>query len=470
MTENVTHYRAVSTQGALESVDFSTVGGENFAFFQLYDQAALESIRRAVTAPPLQQTVSAITSVAGKPMLITRGKASPDAILEEFKKSYGVKFEKVAQPKTFEAWRLRSLLGFGGQGLQLASSFLRPSGRIDTSVMVFAASNLAANTINLIYDHGTQVEDKHQLRYLKQQVNRELTPHLKAGESALSIDDKRTALRPPDHTHKPLDEAKGFLKRHSVAVGELGLRYLGAIGLAFPARWWKEAWMAKTLPRMDPSPLRVYTGLSSILGKTVAATSKIPDPYNPKPRRWFDDIREKYSFLTGGLIEVTSFSALAYDAFMNTGGKNSHRGIKINGHIHRDWLGGIGATMFVLGYIVRSWAQYGERKVDMNELYAHASDTLAETSPEKIPQLLANTSASLAEHFKNRPNLSFASIYSDLASDLHRYHAHTSPMHARTLAPTHTGVPANDDTPNSRVYTKDAVIAASGHSSPLIMR
>jgi hypothetical protein len=333
----------------------------------------------------------------------------------------GESLELAVDAQPFDAWKTRSILGFGGQILQLASSFMRPpiagiGKRLDSSLFVFAAANLLANTINLKYDHGEQVDDKHQLRYLKQKVNRELSVHLKDSEAPIDIDENRQALRPHEEPHHKLDGAKNFLRRHSVAIGELGLRYFGAIALAFPARYWKAAVVNRSFPAMDPSPLRVYTGLSSIVGKTVALTSKIPDPYNPKPHTWVDQFREKASFLTGGLIEVTSFTVLAYDAFTR---KN---GLLIGGKVRRDWLGGIGASMFTLGYIVRSWAKFGERTVNMDELCAHASDTIAKTSPEKVTQLLANTAASLAEHFKDRPTAGFAAIYTQLANDFSYYH------------------------------------------------
>ncbi len=368
-------------------------------------------------------------------MLITSGKQSPEIILQALA-AQGESLTAATEKKPFDAWKVRSMLGLGGQSLQLVSAFLRPptaltagkgvTKHLDSSILVFAASNLAANAINLIYDHGQQVDDVHQLEYLKQRVNRELSPHLMAGEAAPNIHDRRQALRPDETQHRPLDNAKGFLKKHSVTVGELGLRYLGAIGLAFPARYWKDAFATKTFPRMDSSKLRVYTGLSSIFGKTVALSSKIPDPYNPAPETWMDTMREKVSFLAGGFIEITSFSALAYDCFFNSSGpkpQNQARGLFINGKHHRDWLGVVGASMFVMGYIARSWAPFGERKVNMDELCAHVSDTLAKTPSEKTPQLLANTTASLAEHLKDQPASSFAEIYTRLANDFTRYHS-----------------------------------------------
>ncbi|MDX2094531.1 MAG: hypothetical protein SFW64_01110 [Alphaproteobacteria bacterium] len=434
--QSVVTYRNASARGKVESVDFSTVDGHRLTFLRLRSPAVSREMQQLLGRAPLHQQLVATTTVEGRQVMVLRGEAAPAEILNALK-SQGESFRAPKPQKSLNAWKMRSILGFSGQALQLTSSFLRPSGKIDKSIFVFAVANLTANTINLVYDHGAQVDDTHRLRFLKQKMNREIAPHLPAGEAAFDINDNRKSLRPDEESHEPIDEAKGFLKRHSVAIGELGLRYLAAIGLAFPVQHWKSSLNKRQLPPINTSPLRAYTGLSSIFGKTLALGSKIPDPYNPEPVGWLDRLREKYTFLAGGWIEVSSFGVMAYDAFFNSTGKNADRGIKINGKLHRDWLGGIGASLFTAGYIARSWAKFGERHVNMEELYAHTSDTLARTPPEKVPQLLADTAASLSEHFKGDPTLNYASIYSNLAADVCRYHAQAAP-----LAPLGAGVGA----------------------------
>ena len=180
------------------------------------------------------------------------------------------------------------------------------------------------------------------------------------------------------------------------------------------------------LPELGNSTYRNVGGFASLAGKTVALSSTIPDPYDTKPKSWLDNIREKYTFLTGGLIEAGAFSVLAYDNFVNTKPisktEANPRGIMFKGRAYRDWLGGIGAAMFVTGYLVRSWAKYGTRHVDMNELYAHVSDTLAQLPPDKVPQLLADTAADIKNHFKGSDELDYGTIYAALANDLKRYH------------------------------------------------
>lgn len=414
-------YRPLSARSAIQSVDFARVNGESYAFFQLKDGASVGAMKAQLAEGAGQRLVS-VTQVDGKPMLITRSHDEPYAVLRALS-AMGEPMKAHEATKPFNAWKVRSMLGFAGQSLQLVSSFMRPGGKLDTSIFVFATTNLAANTINLKYNHGEQMEDVHRLRHLKQAINRDLAPHVRAGEDLPGLEENQLAQRGEEATPTLIGGAKHFLKRHSVEIGELGLRYLGAASLAFPVQYWKKSISHGHMPPMDISGYRRYAGLSSLVGKTVALGSTVPDPYNPRPRSWIDAIREKYTFTAGSLIEITSFSALAYDAWFNTLGKHNKRALKLNHTIRRDCLGAMGASMFVMGYIVRLFAQFGERQVNMPELYAHATDALASVPHEKAPQLLADTAAKLAEHFKDNSQGTFAQIYAKMAEDMVRYHA-----------------------------------------------
>lgn len=396
-----------AVKGTLRSVDVALTSGRVQACIHLRDAAVVPAVEAKLAA--LGCAVVARTMVDGTPMLVATGPrpaseaewtaqfSAPDAPLIQH-----------AEDKPFDAWKLRSFLGFGGQILQLISSVAKK--RVDGRLMLFSGSNLAANTINLRYK-AQQHDDPHQLRLLKQRINDRLTPHLGAGAALPDIEDQRALLRENADTH-PLSKVDGFMQKYSVNIGELGLRYIGAIGMAMDKK----------------NPLRAKSGIGSIVGKTVALASTVPDPYNPKPRSWLDTIREKFTFLTGGLVEAGAFSLLTYDAFANTAPKlrdgvlDTSRSLKIGGKFQRDWLSGVGAGMFVTGYLVRSWAKYGERQVDMDELYAHTSDAIAALPPERIPQAVADISADLAEHFKRPGELSFATIYRAISADLARSH------------------------------------------------
>jgi hypothetical protein len=217
------------------------------------------------------------------------------------------------------------------------------------------------------------------------------------------------------------------MRKNSVLVGEIGMRYVAAINMVSPMNDWGKALKEGRAPVLQKSELRRYVGLGSIAGKTLASTSLVPDPYNPQPKSKFAQLREKYSFLVGGIIEAGAFSALIGDALKNSKPTDrtlntNMRSIKFGKTYHRDWLSATGAAMFVTGYIVRSWAKFGERHVDMNELYAHVSDTIAMLPHDKIPQALADISADLAQHFQKDPKINFATVYNKINDDLCKEH------------------------------------------------
>ena len=341
--------------------------------------------------------------------------------------------------KPFDAWKVRSILGFGGQILQLAASILK--NKVDGPLLIFASTNLAANTVNLVY-RGQKRDDPHQLQLLKTNINALVEPQITETNHLPDVHDNRSLLREHvrDNTPNPVHH---FMERYSVNVGELGLRYVGALGMAYPASDWGKAMSEGRMPMMNKAaPLRAFTGLTSIFGKTLATTSKVPDPYNPEPKSKLTEWREKYSFLAGGIIEAGAFSALTYDAIANSapvmkdGVLDTSRSLKFGKNYYRDWLSGLGGALFVTGYIVRSWAKYGERKVDMHEVYAHASDAIALLPPEKTQQGLADVSAYLASHFKGKNDLTFGDIYNNISDDLCREH------HITMLPPTNVPVQA----------------------------
>jgi hypothetical protein len=215
-----------------------------------------------------------------------------------------------------------------------------------------------------------------------------------------------------------------FLERHSVRVGELALRYVGAFSLMFPTyglhRGFQEYKQSGSIREVfsvakNRDRWAYNIGLVSALGKTIALFSKEADPYNPKPHTMMDTIREKVTFPLGGFIESVAFSAMTYDHF-------AHPKIYIKGEPRRDYLGGIGSAMFVAAYVIRSgWAKFGEREVNLDELYAHVSDSLAHMPPDKLPQLMAETAASIKMHFKDKP-VDFGEIFTRLMTDAYRYH------------------------------------------------
>lgn len=452
MTTYINH----SASGAIRSVDIVVSPDASMGYIYLRDDTAVEQTRRMLR--DIGRTIVAESRVDGRPVLITSGPRSEPAFVAALA-AKGEILTPQPQKKPFDAWKVRSALGFGGQALQLTSAFMKH--RVDTPLLVFATTNMTANGINWAYS-AQKKDDPYQLQLLKQAINSRLQPMLDEGQKPLAVEDQRMALREQSKA-KPVEPLHDFMQKHSVNVGELGLRYIGALGMAFPVGGWGSAIRERRLPLTDTrAPLRTFTGLTSMFGKTIALTAKVPDPYNPKPRSAFDDLREKYSFLAGGLVETAAFGALAYDAFFNTGpGKRDNSSIRLFGKERCDWLSGVGALMFTVGYIVRSWAKFGERVVDMPELYAHASDMLAMVDPEKRPQAVADTAAYLADHFKGMPDISFSKIYNELNNDLCQSH------HLPAAPSVHRLKAADPATPNAHIIAGD-VQHAGPH--PVLLR
>lgn len=462
-------YKNKKASAALTRVEVThAVDGRN-VFFYLQDAAAIADLKRSMADSGLSLNIQAETKLGNNLVLIANTSADEKSIASWLsKQDIGISHKQ----KSVDPWVIRSILGFGGQTLQLASAFMRPNGKIDPTLFIFATANMTANIINLMYK-SQDLDDPHQLKFLKERYNRSLTPHLEAGEFAPNTadnlkDNRKTGEEKP----QSFDD---FMRRNSVGVGELGLRYLGAFGMAYPYEikgsnnWWG-AIKEGGLPKLNPNKWRQFAGLSSIFGKTVALSSKVEDPYNPASHSWLDTVREKFTFIGGGIIEAGSFSALAYDCFVNSKKDTQNRGIKwpswapkgLANTQTRDWLGGVGASMFVTGYIVRSWAQYGKRNVDMDELYAHVSDTLAKTTPEKLSQLVADTAVDIKHHFKDKTDLDYGTIYTALVNDLKRYHHIEIAPPIEPKSDSHSPKISHDITPSVKVQ---GPVAAHAHEA-----
>lgn len=218
------------------------------------------------------------------------------------------------------------------------------------------------------------------------------------------------------------------MKRNSVTVGEIGLRYFGAIALAFPVSRWKAA--ARTMGAeglkagikegFNPDSFSGYTGAAYLAGKSIALFSKVPDPYdNTHKHSTIDTIREKYLFKLSSATEAVAAGLLAYNGL-------TQKKILSKGKLVRDWPGGIGGMLFMSGLVIRMFAPFGTKELNMRELNAHITDSIAQVPIDKIPQATADTAAFLTEHFKDKKfrnqNVEFGKTYTELAADLYRYH------------------------------------------------
>jgi len=411
-------YSNLTQTSSLKAVEFTPVADGNFTFFYV-DPAQKNEIKTWLTQPEIGQTIVAETQANGRAVLVTQGNKSKNEMIKALE-ARGDHITFSHKPAKFSIWKASGAMGLAGQGMQFASSLMRR--KLDVGLFMFAVLNISANLIGIVFG-AEKSEDVNRLHYLKDNINDKLDEHLPDGTTLPSVYDKRAnRYTEPEAPKSVPQKAYEYIQRHSVRIGEIGLRYMGAIALAFPINRWGMAFSKLRkgnitdayLAGRDPSTLRHLAGIGSLLGKNIALFSKTEDPFDPKPKTWLDTMREKYVFRLGGTIESAAFATLGYDGFKN--GK-----ITYGGKQHADFLSGTGGMIFSARYMLRNWAPFGIRNVDTKELYAHVTDSLAMMPPEKIPQLLADTTAGLQEHFKDQP-IDFGKVFTQLRTDLYRYH------------------------------------------------
>lgn len=409
-------YKVTNHMPALHSVEFTPVSEGNVAFFTAPSAAGRDALLALIQSSGLHQRVTGETTVDGKPVFITSGHGTQGQILEAVK-AQGAKLSLQQPEDKNHSWKVISMLAVPGQFLQLASGLMRKNNKPDWGMLLFAGSNLLGHAIT--WHYGAQsYEDTSRLAFLKGELNKELAPHLAKGDHLPGITDSRKELR---HDHKKPDtlgqKLDTFLEANSIYVGEIACRYLGAIGLAFPPDRWRDAITAGSLKTAaNPNRLAHYAGLASLSGKTLSLMATADDPYNKRPPAPLDTFREKIAFQAGGWVEAGAFGTLTYDALTNP-----NRRITIRGREYRDYVGALGSALFTARYIMRHWAKFGERRMDMDEVYAHATDSLAKMPQGRIADLVTHTATTLAEHFKDQ-NLTFGEVYTRLKSDLYTYH------------------------------------------------
>lgn len=423
-------YNNLRKESPLTAVEFSPVSDGNFSFFYVDSPVKKDLVKQWLKSAEVGQEIIAETQVEGRPVLVTHGDKTKDEIMKLLADK-GDKLELSHPKKPTNLWAFRSAMSVGGQTLQMLSAWrqLRPnqSGElvrsgIDVPTMMFAVLNMTANIMGFVF--GSQkTEDEHHLAHLKEEFNNKLDTNVTDGQSLPAVDEKRKQLRmepqpPKGYGQKVWD----FLQRNSVTVGEIGLRFAAAIALTFPIKTMgpafaklREGNIAEAISiGRNKDHLKFYAGLGYLVGKTIALFTKVKDPYDPKPHTWLDTIREDVLFKAGSLIEAGAGSAIAINGF-------THGKIDIGGKQMPDYAGGVGGLMFATGYLIRFFAKFGEKQMNMEELHAHISDSLSKVPPDKLPQLMADCAASIKDHFKDKP-LEFGKIYSQIMTDMYRYH------------------------------------------------
>jgi hypothetical protein len=426
-------YTNIQKDAPIASVEFQPVAQGNFAFFGLKDDTQKEAIKNWLTASG--QTLLGEAFINGKPVLITRGEKTQDELRNSLKET-GNTFKLPEPEKKFQPWKVRGNLSIVGQILQLSSSYFK-KGKIDGATATFAISNLTANATNIIFG-ASKEKDEHHLRYLKDKINEKLAAYLPE-ETALASPEQKMAeaLKEPEAPKSFGQKIYGFMQRHSVTVGEIGLRYFGATAMVFPM-----ANVGKAITRKGLTPeeeklsagqlafnkkdtATASVGIAYLIGKTIALFSKVPDPYNPKPPSKLDLFREKIVFRLATIIEASAAGILAWDRLTSKDDDKKINFSKLNKNLtgsYKDYLGGIGGIIFAVAQAIRFFAPFGVKEVNMDELHAHITNGLAKVAkenPDKLQQAMAETSAFLTEHFKDKAP-AYGKTYRTLTENLHR--------------------------------------------------
>lgn len=423
----MTVYDNNAADARIASVEFRSEEGQTLAFFRLADATKMDAVRALLTHGPLRQQVMATTVADGESMIVTRGMASPETVLAALAAEGETLLPRAAEKKPFNPWAWRGYTSLLGQGLQIVSSKKTIGSASDNgAIFGFAALNLVANAINIIFG-GQEKQDPHHLRALKQECNAQLAPYVAAG-ALPDPDDDRLSQRPSPPTAAG-ERFSQLLSKYSVSFGEIFLRTIGSASLAFPFAQWKDVgktWReTKSFGKAfeaskNHNPATFAVGLMMLTGKGVSFLSREPDPYNPEPPGLVRQFREKVTFRLSSVIEAFAASYMGYDRWRN-------KRILIGGVEHPDYYGMAGNAVFVGGYGMRLMAPYGSRVVNMPELYAHMADGLAQLPrAELAPRVLA-LAVHLDQHFRHAPPdkkhpVDVASIYQHLVAELATHH------------------------------------------------
>lgn len=427
-------YQNTNPNAPVVSVEFAPLPEGNFTFFRIRDAEKVEDLKKWLTSSEVGQEIIAQTQTQsdGTQILVTHGHKRSEDISALLART-GENFEIPKEKTKFDPWKWRGRFSNIGQTFNLISGF-QNEGKLTGPKIMFAALNFAASGVNATFG-GQKSEDEYQLRHLKSNINHLLAGRLPPGTDLPNVDEDRVAMRADDEAPKTLGQkCNELMRKNSVRIGEIGLRYLGSVALAFPMTKWKPA--AKLIGEgslkeafhiaKNPDSTNFWTGVTYLTGKTIGLFSKVPDPYNPVPSTGMDKIREKYLFQASSLIETGAAGVLAVgNAKVKNPSKHqisraAARGLPAPAPA-RDLIGAAGGATLMAGLTTRLFAKFGTREVDMDELYAHTTDVLAQASPEQLPQMLADCAASIKDHFKEKAP-EYGAIYLKLMTDLYRYH------------------------------------------------
>jgi hypothetical protein len=414
----MTFYAVDSKESVFSAIEAYPDSGIRFFYLNSLESKA-KSIEWLVSAK-MGQTIISEAMVDGKPVVITRDNGSATDFLATLK-SQGMVLNPQHYRKAIDPWVIRGHVSNAGQVLQLYSSLAKK--QLKPDLLAFSALSLTANYVNITF--GSEKEkDPHRLFHVKQELHKLFSQNGTnsfplPGLEDRSYADERLDLNPPPAL-SPTKMINNFVERNSVRFGEIGLRLVGVTGMVFPFdRFGKMASTLKTEGMgqalkvgLNPNRVRLYGGLTYFIGKSTSLFAKTPDPYNPAPKSGLDEIREKYLFKACSVVEASAASIVAAGAFTGDFGKS-----KVDSS---DYIGGAGAAILAAGLLGRVKAPFGEKTLDIEEVFAYAEGAIAKSSGSNMPWLISETAALLKN--KIGEPATFGDIYTRLMVDLyHRY-------------------------------------------------
>ncbi len=440
-------YATKRTQSPIERIELSNRPGGNRAIIFARPGHA-EDARALVTSRAPDQVITCETKINGQSIFITSGDTHPEDFISRLGGDKAFTLEK--ENINLDAWGWRAVLGLAGQGFTLAGSFQK--GAFDGGQAMFAGANILANFINIGYG-ASKSDDKYQLEYIKDNINKTAEPY--GPKNVFAVDDNRKSARQLNTPNGPLAQLNNFVGEHSTQIS-IGLRYFGAANMTLSGitgasnQTMGNAWKTLSEGRAMADPTKAIASATSIVGKTVALNGKESDPYNPEAPSTFDKFRQHF-FKAGGLMEAGAFGAIAFQ-------KLTHPNPE---HKQAEYFTGIGNSLFVMAYVIRLAARLNKKEVDMDELYAHTSDTLAALPNDQIPQVAADMAGMIKAHLdKEDPKkpVEFMRIYNKIANELYENHGVTILRTRDTdnhISPAEKERIARDTTPESHIHTQD---------------
>ncbi len=455
-------YHAKDGKNLVEALEGMEIEGAHYALLRLRADAPKEFAHSLLAhLPGDAMVVSDVASETGERTVLCKMQGSPEALRELLERQGEPLVEDHEKSKSFNPWFWRGATSILGQSLQIVSSLttFKPENigadghaavKADGAIFGFAALNLMANACNMSF--GSQHKrDEHQLRYLKEEFNRQWQPYAIEGKNLPTVEGKANLRREQEDLTFG-QQVHGFLKEQSVTFGELWLRILGTTSLIAPITKWPEAFeyvmqgnVAKAAgAAINPDKSTLAVGVTMMVGKVSGLLAKEEDPYNPKPKSAVDQFREKIAFKLSSVIEGGAATYMMWDRYQNKRSVLGHDGDmnepgfqagpnetaqqvrarpeSYMNQLRPDWAGTAGNLAFVDGYIMRYFAKVGSLDVDMKELTAHVSDGLATLPKDMIPDALAATAMGLKLHFHDKKEITAGGIYDAVAADLERQH------------------------------------------------